>query len=154
MWGESYVIIQWLFMIQVKTKSLEFHKYTNRIHQHFQLHELQGLLDETPLERTPEISHSKVMCIKNRKKKEVCLQPNSARSGNTTNQLKLSLRELCESSSPKHSLTLSYDKLHQFKKGNYDISIGHEKKFSWKMHKYKSVNELMNEQINKQINGL
>lgn len=56
-------------MIQVKTKSLEFHKYTNRIHQHFQLHELQGLLDETPLERTPEISHSKVMCIKNRKKK-------------------------------------------------------------------------------------
>lgn len=56
-------------MIQVKTKSLEFHKYTNRIHQHFQLHELQGLLDETPLERTPEISHSKVMCIKNRKKR-------------------------------------------------------------------------------------
>lgn len=55
-------------MIQVMTKSLEFHKYTNRIHQHFQLHELQGLLDETPLERTPEISHSKVMCIKNRKK--------------------------------------------------------------------------------------
>lgn len=56
-------------MIQVKTKSLEFHKYTNRIHQHFQLHELQGLLDETPLERTPEISHSKVMYIKNRKKR-------------------------------------------------------------------------------------
>lgn len=55
-------------MIQVMTKSLQFHKCTDRIHQHFQLHELQGLLDETPLERTPEISNSKVMCIKNRKK--------------------------------------------------------------------------------------
>lgn len=55
-------------MIQVMTKSLEFHKYTDRMHQHFQLHELQGLLDETPLEKTSEISNSQVMCIKNRKK--------------------------------------------------------------------------------------